>query len=104
MVSVGRSLTQSMARVRLESLSVSDFQPEEVLVSGTLAPLQLGLSSSVDQGGVRRREGLRGSFSRVTVESIETESKRRLRLSSVPSTLREGGAGDSLKDILFSSD
>ena len=94
MVSVGRSLTQSMARARLLSLSVSDLQPEEVLVSGTLPPLQSGLSSSVDQGGVRRREGLRASFSRVTVESMETESERRLSLSSVPSTGR-----DSLKDI-----
>ena len=63
----------------------------------------------MDQGGVSRREGLRGRFSRVIVELMETESDMRDTVSSVSSArsrLRAlvfcsavGGFGESLKDI-----
>ena len=60
----------------------------------------------MDQGGVSRREGLRGRFSRVIVELMETESETREAVSSVSSRLTAlvfcsavGGLGESLKDI-----
>ena len=46
------------------------------------------LPASVDQGGVKRREGFRRMFSKVTVESRETESEITLTVSSVFSKLR----------------
>ena len=87
--------------------SVSVDQLEVWLRPGRPTPpptLLLGVSS-VDQGGVSRREGLRGRFSRVIVELMETESDMRETVSSV-SRLRAlvfcsavGGFGESLKDM-----
>ena len=91
--------------------SVSVDQPEVWLRPGRPTPpptLLLGVSS-VDQGGVRRREGFRLRFSRVIVELMETESDMRdtdSSVSSAKSRLRAlvfcsavGGFGESLKDI-----
>ena len=99
---VGRGRTRAQSRDNLSSVSVE--QPE-VWLTPTLL---LGVSS-VDQGGVRRREGLRGRFSRVIVELIETESETREAVSSVSSVRSRltalvfcsavGGLGESLKDI-----
>ena len=107
-VSVATRRTQSRS---LDLSSVSVDQPEVWLRLGRPAPpptLLLGVSS-VDQGGVNRREGFRGRFSRVIVELMETESDMRETVSSVSSArsrLRAlvfcsavGGLGESLKDI-----
>ena len=101
-VSVGSSRTQS--RDNLSSVSVD--QPEVWLRLGPTLPLGV---SSVDQGGVSSREGLRGRFSRVIVELMETESDIRETVSSVSSVRSRltalvfcravGGLGESLKDI-----
>ena len=106
-VSVGSRRAQSRS---LDLSSVSVDQPEVWPRLGGPTPpptLLLGVSS-VDQGGVNRREGLRGRFSRVIVELMETESDMRDTVSSVSvrSRLRAlvfcsavGGLGESLKDI-----